>query len=75
MPIVNYTPKPDKFYDAAYERSEKRLLKSARKMEGLEAEIAVLRRPTPPHRPLGVPSLFPVPCSHVPRFSEHTSLS
>ena len=31
------------FYNVAYKRSEKRLLKTARQMEGLEAEIAVLR--------------------------------
>lgn len=43
MPAVKYTPKPENFYNVAYERSEKRWLKTARKMEGLEAEIAVLR--------------------------------
>jgi len=37
------TPKTANFYNVAYERGEKRLLKTARQMEGLEAEIAVLR--------------------------------
>ena len=45
VPIIKRkrTPKTANFYNVAYERSEKRLLKTARKMEGLAAEIAVLR--------------------------------
>jgi hypothetical protein len=42
VPIVR-NPRPHKFYDDAYAGSEKRLLKSAQKMEGLAAEIAVIR--------------------------------